>query len=332
MLSRVANSIYWMTRYIERAENLARFIDVSSNVILDQPEAAAKQWEPLVRTTSDEKYFREHYGEFTASNVRNFLTFDREYSNSILSSLSQARENARTVREAISSEAWEVLNENYLAVKHAALQGAAAANSDFYTEVKRQSHLFNGVFDSTMSRDKGWYFANIGRFLERADKTSRILDVKYFTLLPSFDDVDTTLDDLLWSAVLRSVSGFEMYRKRYHSLTINRVVEFLVLDTKFPRSIHYCVRTAIGSLNRVGGPEDNIALKQAAAIEAKLCNVTAKEVINGGLHEFIDGIQKELNRLGEAIHETYFARRDELHATPVKLLSATQSQSQSLTN
>lgn len=311
MLSRVASSVYWMARYIERAENLARFIDVSLSVSLDHSSASG-QWEPLIRATGDEKYFLKQYGEFTAKNVQHFLTFDADYSSSILSCLRSARENARTVREAISSEAWETLNEFHLLVERSARNAKATKSTDLYTEVKKQSHLFSGIFDSTMSRDKGWYFANIGRFLERADKTSRILDVKYFTLLPNVTDVGTTVDDLLWSAVLRSVSGFEMFRKRYHTLTIERIIDFLVLDQRFPRAIHYCVRTAAGSLSRVGGPEnpaDNPALKQADALLKNLSTATHRQIIDGGVHEFTDALQVQLNAIGAAIAETYFAKR-----------------------
>ena len=315
MLSRVGSSIYWMARYVERAENLARFIDVTLNVLLDH--ASGEQWEPLVRATGDEVYFEKHYGPFTSENVRHFLTFDRDYPNSILSSVSMARENARTVREAISSEAWETLNEFYMYVKNAAATGVTSANSDFYTGVKKFSHLFGGIFDSTMSRDKGWHFANIGRYLERADKISRILDVKYFTLLPSVASIGTTVDDLLWSSVLRSVSGFEMFRKQYHTITIHRIVDFLVLNTRFPRAIRYCIRTTGDSLNQVGGPErgTNKALQLVAEIEERLANTNNEIIINGGLHEFIDALQITLNDLGTAINDTYFSRRRTLANT-----------------
>jgi uncharacterized alpha-E superfamily protein len=309
MLSRVASSIFWMARYVERAENLARFIDVTLNVILDH--STDEQWEPLVHATGDVEYFHKHYGQYSSENVRHFLTFDRDYPHSIYSAVSFARENARTVREAISSEAWETLNEFYLFVKKAAAVGVSAADSVFYGEVKKQSHLFSGIFDGTMSRDKGWYFANIGRFLERADKVSRILDVKYFTLLPSVNAVGTTVDDLLWSAVLRSVSGFEMFRKKYHTITIHRVVDFLVLNSRFPRAIRYCIGTVGDSLSQVGGPEvnSNAALQIVAEIERRMANSDNDAIINGGLHEFIDTLQIDLNRLGTAINDVYFARR-----------------------
>lgn len=328
MLSRVASSIYWMARYIERAENLARFVDVAINVSLDH--SGHEQWEPLVLATGDEEYFEEHYGDFTSENVRKFLTFDTLYQGSMLNCLRNARENARTVREAISSESWETLNEYYLFLQRAAQQDISQANSALYTEVKKQSHLFSGIFDSTMSRDKGWYFANIGRFLERADKTSRILDVKYFTLLPTLSDVGTTVDDLLWSAVLRSVSGFEMFRKRYHTLTIERIIDFLVLDDRFPRSIHYCLKTASGSLQRVSAPDasgSNTALLQADAILEKLTNTTHRAVIDSGMHEFIDALQVDLNELGVAISSNYFAKRNAQHQEQSE--SGLQKQSQS---
>jgi uncharacterized alpha-E superfamily protein len=314
MLSRVADSIYWMARYVERAENLARFIDVTLNVILDQPHDSGQQWAPLVNTTGDDEYFAEHYGEATAENVIQFLTFDRDYHNSILSSLAAARENARTVREVISSEAWEQLNGFYHFVRDAANGGKAQDSpSEFFTEVKQHSHLFSGVLDATMSHGRGWHFANLGRLLERADKTSRILDVKYFTLLPHVQDVGTTVDDLQWSAVLRSVSGFEMYRKRYHTITLHRVVEFLILDRSFPRAVRFCICRADESLHEIAGTPPgsyrNIAEQRMGRLKSELDYADVTTIVNSGLHEFIDDLQGDLNAIGEAVNETFFAIR-----------------------
>lgn len=314
MLSRVAESIYWMARYVERAENLARFIEVTLHQILDQPESAQQQWEPLVFATGDQEYFQERYGAATAGNVIRFLVFDRESPNSIVSSLRIGRENARTVREAISSEAWEQLNEFYHFVRDAANQPREPLElSEFFIQVKQHSHLFNGILDATMSHNKGWHFANLGRLLERADKTSRILDVKYFTLLPTIQDVGTTIDDLQWSAVLRSVSGFEMYRKRYHGITVHRVVEFLTLDPCFPRAIRFCIDHADDSLHQiVGSPSGsyrNLAEQRLGRLKAELAYTDIDTVINQGMHEFIDGFQIKLNDVGTAVHETFFAMR-----------------------
>ncbi|WP_092052729.1 alpha-E domain-containing protein [Planctomicrobium piriforme] len=314
MLSRVAESIYWMGRYVERAENLARFIEVSLNLILDQPDAASQQWEPLIFATGDQAAFKERYGQPTAENVIRFLVFDREYPNSVISSLIMARENARSVREAISSEAWEQLNEFYHFVRDTASDPRPPVElSDFFIEVKDRSHQFNGTLDATMSHNKGWHFANLGRLLERADKTSRILDVKYFTLLPNIQDVGTTIDDLQWSAVLRSVSAFEMYRKRYHGITVHRVVEFLTLDHSFPRAIRFCIDRADDSLHQiVGSPTGsyrNPAEQQLGRLKAELAYTDIDTVIDQGMHEFIDRLQTKLNGIGEAIHETFFAMR-----------------------
>ncbi len=312
MLSRVANSIYWMSRYVERAENMARFIEVTLSHNLDQPECGAEQWEPLVRATGDEEYFLKHYGEYSADNVRQFLTFDSDYHSSIRTSIGCARENARTVREAISSEAWEQLNAFYHFIKDASRTSSVQRDASFYDEIVQHSYHFNGILDSTMTRDTGWHFANVGRLLERADKTSRILDVKYFTLLRNVDDINTTFDDLLWSAVLKSVSGFEMYRKRYHTLTVERIIDFLILDRKFPRAVRFSVQHARDSLAEVAGPVPesmNEALQKADLLVAKLDTTDPKTIIRGGMHEFVDSLQHLLNAIGKAVQETYFALR-----------------------
>ena len=310
MLSRVADSIFWMARYVERAENLARFIDVTLNLQIDTPGSAGAQWEPLVRATGDEEKFKERYGQFDERNVIRFLTFDRDNPNSIVAILRAARENARSIRETISSETWEQLNAFYHFVRDAAdTEEVRESPGDFFLEVKHYSHLLNGVTDSTMSHNEGWHFSNMGRLLERADKTSRILDVKYFTLLPRVEDVGSPVDDLQWSAVLRSVSGFEMYRKRYHGITVERIVEFLILDREFPRAIQYCLTEADESLHKISGTPvgtfDNPAEQRLGRLRAELAFCDVKSIINQGLHEFLDSLQTTLNQIGEGIVDTF---------------------------
>lgn len=328
MLSRVADAIYWMTRYIERAENLARFVDVTLNMTLDQPIGIRQQWEPLVLATGDVEYFNEHYPRPSAETVMHFLVFDRDYPNSIISSLSAARENARSVREAVSSEMWEQLNAFYHMVKNAAADFSIVDSpSEFFTMVKEASHLFNGIADATMSHDIGWHFANLGRLLERADKTSRLLDVKYFTLLPTLADVGTPIDDLQWADVLRSVSGFQSYRRRYHGITVERIIDFLVLDREFPRAINYCITNADASLHAISktpiGTFRNSAEQLMGQICAELAYRQVEDIREMGLHEFIDSLQIRLNQVGQAIHETFFEVR------PVDTLPGqTQTQSQ----
>ena len=185
--------------------------------------------------------------------------------------------------------------------------------ADFFHRVRTHIHLFNGILDATMSRGAGWHFANLGRLLERADKTSRILDVKYFTLLPNIEDVGTTIDDLQWSAVLRSVSGFEMYRKRYHTITIHRVIAFLILDREFPRAILYCLDGADRSLHAITGSPDGMFRNQAEQQLGKLRSLLAfadvENIIQNGVHEFVDSLQQKLNDIDEAIYNTFFAIR-----------------------
>jgi uncharacterized alpha-E superfamily protein len=314
MLSRVADSIYWMSRYVERAENLARFVDVTFNLILDQPNMAASQWEPLVFISGDQEYFAKEYGQATQESVIQFLVFDSKYHSSIISCLSQARENARTVREAISSEAWEQINTFYHCVREAAETGNSTQTApEFFDSVREQSQLFNGILDATLSHASGWHFANLGRLLERADKTSRILDVKYYTLLPRVNDVGTTLDDLQWSSVLRSVSGFETYRKQFHTITVHRVVEFLVLDRDFPRAVQFCVDRADDSLHAISGSPLNTyrnpAEQRLGRLKAELAYSDVQSIVNLGLHEFIDDLQTKLNDVAAAIQDTFFAIR-----------------------
>jgi uncharacterized alpha-E superfamily protein len=301
-----------MCRYVERAENLARFVDVTFNLQLDLPSGAREQWLPLVSTTGDNEYFAEHYDAPTRENVVEFLSFDADYPNSIYACIRSARENARTVRETISSEMWEHLNNFYYLVRGAAETGQGfQAPQEFFQEVKLASHLFNGITDGTMSHGEGWQFARLGRKLERADKTSRLLDVKYFLLLPQVHDVGTPADDLQWSAVLRSVSGFEMFRKRHGQITPDRVVGFLILDRLFPRAVMHCVDYANEALHAVSGsPEGtfwNPAEKQLGQLRSELAYLNVEEIIARGLHEFLDRLQVKLNRVGDAIHQTFFS-------------------------
>jgi len=313
MLSRLADSLYWMSRYVERAENVARFIDVNSWLSLDLPAGYQEQWGPLINTTGDDALFSAHYDRATKHNVIHFLTFDTRNSNSILSSIAAARENARLARQYITLEMWEQINRFYFAIQN----GAQAATRgfdprpDFFSEVTTASHLFLGTLYATMSHNEGWHFCRLGRLIERADKTSRILDTKYYLLLPTVDSVGSPYDDIMWAAVLRSTSAFEMYRKRFQQISPDRIVDFLVLDREFPRAIHYCVLSAQSSLHTITGTPvgtfSNSAEQQLGRICADLNYVQVGEIIKRGLHEFLDNIQIRLNLVGEAVHNSFFA-------------------------
>lgn len=312
MLSRVANALYWMHRYMERAENVARFVDVNLHLALDLPEGVDEQWLPLVATTGDDEIFHEKYGSPTRANVMRFLTFDTSYPSSIISCLRGARENARSIREIISSEMWETVNKAHLAVSEAAMAADQVLDNphDFYAGVKLASQQHIGVMHGTMTHNEAWHFARLGGLMERADKTSRIVDVKYFLLLPRPTDVGSPFDEIQWAALLKSASALEMYRKRHGRISPARVVEFLLLDPKFPRSMAYCVATSEKSLHAItGNPVDRSttsAERKLGRLRGELEYGDIEEITHGGLHEYLDAFQTKMNVVGEAVHETFF--------------------------
>jgi uncharacterized alpha-E superfamily protein len=321
MLSRVADSIYWMSRYVERAENVARFISVNLNLSLDMPGEAGQQWWPLVVITGDDAEFQARIGATTKESVVQFLTFDNENPNSIVSCLRAARENARGVREIISAEMWEHINKFYLMIRDGGALDAVLDNPhQFFDWVSVSGQQFLGVTDATMTHGEAWHFCQLGRMLERADKTSRLLDVKYFILLPTLSDVGTPFDDVQWLALLRSASALEMYRQRHGRISPPNVVDFLVLDREFPRAVLHCLTRANESLHAISGTFTgsycNPAERRLGQLRAELAYTQAEDVIAGGLHEFVDSLQSRLNLAGDAIHECFFAMR------PVELAGA----------
>jgi uncharacterized alpha-E superfamily protein len=312
MLSRVADSIFWMSRYVERAENVARFIDVNLNLSLDLGPEMDRQWDPLIFTTGDQEQFYKTFGQATQENVIQFLAFDDKNPNSIISCLRSARENARTVREMISSQMWEELNKFFLMVRSAKSDKQVLESPfEFFTQIKLAGYLLEGVTFGTMSHGEAWNFGRMGRLLERADKTSRILDVKYYLLLPSAADVGTPVDMNQWSALLKSASALEMYRKKYGRLSPKNVVEFLILNRDFPRAMHFCLLRAEQSLLAItGGTSGTFRTKaeqRIGRLRSELDYLHIDEIIENGLHEFIDRFQQEVNEAGQAISETFFA-------------------------
>jgi len=320
MLSRVASAIYWMNRYVERAENVARFVHVNLHLELDLPileGAVGSQWQPLIWTTGDEKEFEKRYAEkggVTRENVIHFLTFDTENPNSIASCVKSARENARSIREVISSEMWFTLNRFYLMVRDPLAKSTAANDPHtFYTDVKTACALFIGETMSTMSHGEGWHFGRIGRLLERADKTSRILDVKYYILLPRVEYVGMPLDTIQWVALLKSASAFEMYRKRFSIITPKQVSAFLLLDREFPRAALHCINDAEESLRSITGSTENTYSNPAEQLLGRLLAdlnyAQIDEIIKVGLHEYIDNLQSRINQTDDAIYRTFFEVR-----------------------
>ena len=311
MLSRVAETIYWMSRYVERAENVARFVDVNYNVTLGESAALTQQWAPLIYTTGDQDDFHERYGDASRNNALQFLLFDAENPNSILSCIGNARECARTVREVLPSSVWEQLNRFNLLVKRAAESGEAFAQPyDFCETVRTASQLLNGITMSSMLHDAAWTFNQVGRFIERADKTSRIVDVQYFLLLPKVEDVGSSIDITRWSSLLKSADALDMYRRTHGRIEPSKVAEFLILNPHFPRSIRFCVNQVVNCLDSMRQDElDAGELPSevlATQMAVRLGVVSIDEFIEQGMHSFIDQFQGAINQLGNTIYTDFF--------------------------
>jgi len=310
LLSRVANAIYWMSRYVERAENTARIIDVNLQLSLDRSQLSQQSWLSLISTTGDESHFEEHYGDASRQNVMRYLTLDRSYPDSIASCIAAARENARTIRDTITSEMWEQLNKLHLMIKNTDESAIHAEESmEFYAAVKNASILFGGITDATMSRGLGWEFGRLGRMIERADKTSRILDVKYFLILPSPKDIGSPVDVVQWSSLLRSAGALEMYRQRFGTISPSSVAEFLMLDTRFPRSLTFCMLQAEHALAEVEGYkscETSQAYRLLGRLRSHLQFGEIGKIVAGGMHEYLDDVQARLNSIDDAIHDRFF--------------------------
>lgn len=330
MLSRVADSIYWMSRYIERAENIARFIDVNLNLAIDLGPEMERQWDPLIYTSGDHEAFRARYADTNQSNVLQFLTFDETNPNSILSCLQSARENARTVRDMISSPMWEELNKFYLLARSATQAQVLDSPLDFFTRIIQMGYQLDGATQSTMSHNEAWHFHRLGEMLERADKTSRILDVKYYLLLPQASDIGTPIDTNQWAALLKSASALEMYRKEHGRITPAQVAEYLILNRDFPRAMRFCLIRAEQSLLAITGGATGIfrnrAEQRLGRLRSELDYTSIDEIMQTGLHEFIDQFQVRINAVGEAIFETFFATKP-IEPTAVEK-GAPRSQSQ----
>ena len=313
LLSRVADSVYWMARYIERAENVARFIGVNLNLQIDLPLAPAQQWQPLIDTSGDAAIFKERFGDATQTRVIEYLAYDLENPNSIASCLRFSRENARSVRETISSEMWAQVNSMYLQIQTQRSLPEPERMLDAFREIRMGCHHFAGVTDATMTHNEAWHFMRLGRMLERADKTSRLLDVKYFMLLPAgARDIGTPYDDIHWSAVLKSVSGFEMYRKRFGRISPADVVDFLVMDSEFPRAVRFCIKSASESLQAITGTPINAlqypSERLMAQLRAELDFTSVDSVIRSGLHEYLDRLQLKMNAVDACLRDDFAVR------------------------
>jgi len=305
-----------MSRYIERAENIARIVDVNLQLLLDfrnlDEKRLAAHWLPIVQTTGDEKQFFALHQKATAQAVTEFLVFQMENPNSLVSSICQARENARMVRDQITVELWEELNRIYWFVRTpTARQVWKESPSDFFQQIKASSLHIIGLTYATLLHNEGWWFEQVGKFIERADKTSRILDLGHHTLPERGAPTAISQSDALqWSAILRSCSAWDAY-KSIHGAEVNPglVADFLLLNESFPRSVRYCVNELNHALRQISGVPSgrfcNNAEKLAGRLAAELQFSTIEEIFDQGLHGYLDTLQAKLNDIGGAMFNAY---------------------------
>ncbi len=309
LLSRNTYAVYWMSRYLERAENIARFIDVNFHLMMDLPGQTPDDWSPFISITGDEDLFYQRYPNATKRHVLQFLVNDSEYGNSVVSCLEMARQNALHVRDIITSEMWELINRYYLFLKDQAKFPITDAHA-FFAQMKNFNREYLGILDASLSRDEVWHFCRLGHFVERADKTSRILDVRYFMLQKDQVETDKAYQGIQWAALLKSVEALDMYRKNWRLIHPYSVVRFLLLDELFPRSVLHCVTQVELTLleivhGQVGAPH-LVCLRKLRALKAWLHAETSSDFVENHLHEAIDELQNLLNRFDDSLHEEFF--------------------------
>ena len=310
MLSRTADHLFWLSRYIERAENTARMLDIAYQTSL-QPQSAEESeqtWRSLVSISELNGLYGARYSTINARNVMEFMVADENNLSSIFNCLRAARENARAVRGALTTEVWETMNQTWLEFRRLLREGALARDpSHLFEWVKYRSHLSRGVTVGTMLQDEAFHFIRIGSFLERADNTARLLDVKFYRQEQTQSQQDDAARDFYyWSAVLRSVSGFEIYRKVYSNvIQPDKVAELLILRPDMPRSLSHCVTRMLANLKRVANPQSAETLRRVGRLEARLAFGRIDEIQAEGLHPFLDGFLAEVSDLGALISRDF---------------------------
>lgn len=308
MLSRIADSLFWIGRYMERADNTARILDVNYHMLLEQPPNTYKlRWDPLIAVTGERTRFYQKFEEASAQTAFDFLGFSEENPNSIQQCIVNARENARAIRDRISRELWEDINSLYHRVTRMREQNEDLTR--FCDAVKRGGHRFHGVCDATLARDEGWHFVQAGCVLERAEMTARILDVHYHQLLEGPAVLNESRNHL-WMAVLKSVAAFEFYKRQYGQIEPMKVGELLLLDARHPRSVRFNLSALQSSLYAISGSVPgtyaNEAERLTGKIHERLTYDSIEEIFAGGLHNFLTQLQEACRNIGEQITGAYF--------------------------
>lgn len=302
MLARVAESLYWMARYLERAEDTARLINATTMMLMDMPHGANFGWEDLLKVVGLDEAFHEHYGEATETAVMSFLIQDARNPSSIFACVRLARENTRTFREVLPRESWEWVNELYLYTStHLVSAPDRRKRFDVLTEIIRRRQAVVGLLAGTMSRDEGFQFMRLGRNVERADMTTRVLDVSYAINLPYLNSQHY---DLIWVSVLHALSAHQMYRRHVGVHAVgHKVLTYLLNDLQFPRTVRHCLNEIASALGELPGNEP---MRRLHDLVERLDQANFPALAESGLHEFCDELEAGIAALNSEITQTYF--------------------------
>ncbi len=310
MLSRTADNLYWIARYIERAETAARLLEVGARIAL-LPSAAGyrNEWDSLLSASGTASAFSEKYGEAIQRNLESWFFFDRDNPSSVASCITNARENARIVRTALTSQVWDALNTAFQELKAMERRPRSQLALSQLTEwATRNSALVRGCIDATLLRNDGWDFLNLGFNLERADNTARLMDVKYYVLLPRADFVGSGLDNYQWTTLLRSMSAHRAFHWAYGGdVTSDKIADFLILNRQCPRGLITCVDGMNKHLDQLATAygKSNDAQVKAKHLLTELSGLTVSDIFEEGLHEFLTRFIRDVATLGAAVHESY---------------------------
>ncbi len=309
MLGRTANGLYWMFRYIERAENIARLIDAGLRMSLTHSAGEQGDWDSVLQSAGMRKTYDESHEEITGPETVDFLLRSKNNPSSVMGCIDSARNNGRMVRTALTRESWEAMNEFWIDMKQVLARKVRQQDLPaVINSIKRGAGLVRGAFHGTTLRNEGYNFSRMGTFIERADNTARILDVKYYVLLPSVSYVGSSLDNVQWESILRSVSAYRAFGWAYDAeVSASNIADFLILNSQMPRSLHYCyekICSNLGYLAKQYG-QKMAAHNTAAETLKSLQKGSIEDIMDHGLHEFIEEFIRQNNQLGIDISEGY---------------------------
>ena len=312
MLSRTADKLYWIARYMERAETAARLLQVGARIaLLPSADGYRNDWDSLLRASGNADGFAAKYDQPEQGNIEHFLFFDRDNPNSVASSITSARENGRTVRTALTTQVWDALNTAFQELRQLEARPKAEHELSQMTDwTMRHAAMVRGAIDATLLRNDGYNLLNIGYYLERGDSTARLMDVKYYVLLPRADFVGSGLDNDQWSMLLRAMSAHRAFHWAYGGeLSSAKIAHFLILNPQCPRSLITCVagiNNHIGRLAKLYG-RTTPAVGAAAELLAGLEGLTTERIFEEGLHEFLSRFIRETAQLDSVIHDSYLS-------------------------